>query len=1676
MSSSVTSGEPPTKRPSIDFNRCLKCQGEKWTNTKSKGKELEALTCPKSESYQNFLDTIELRAEYGNQDFVQLNQRMRGLSAEILNDNHAVWHRTCYSEVTHKGHTERDQKRYEKALTTSDPGMLSYRKGGGRPTSSTATLASDRDAGVDSTNRKLTRSHVSAFNRELCFYCQEIKHTKKHARAGSTPEELHICRSADIGQSIKKIVDASDKDLWKLNMADILADGDFLSRDIRYHKSCHTMHWQRYLQHPQRPSTKKDHSNEDTVAFISAEIEFFAELRERLDNGDIITLTDVAALYSDMMYDHRIPDKQISRQALLAKIEQNITNFTITDARGRKPAVIHSRESGRSAIDQAMEERDLKADITAIYRCSKVIRQAVLQTRKEHPWSFDGSLVGCGEAGVPAELMTLMRWILQGAKAATTETRTELLHKSCLVLSQSIVQACKTDRQVALIPLSSDSRFRNTFESPYAIGLSLYMYHNFRSQKAVSLLNMCGAGISYDRVTTICDTIAHAVAKNIKEYGVYVPPGLLRNKRIRASLDNVDKKVDTPDGKGSFHGTAMAVYQRSGQGETVVKPVQFSESPTSESLHDVPPTILNLATCDIEGSPKPRTSPHYSSYKIGVYDEYYMRSQSSDIQWMVARFFNRPGVQELGSEVSPGDNDEREDQPTTDRLNKRQFVPVWSAYNSLTHVPLATDAPAVIDQAFGLPIIKAPAHEWSTLVTSLENLYRLNELVTGPDNKLVVTMDMDLYKRALKLPYLDPQYKDKWVLCPGGFHTVLCSLRCLGRTIEGSGIDDAWQEADIYSSVTVAQIISGNHHNRALQAHQITLQALFDLWFSAFLDDHPTVCDSLRSAAQELTDACKANFEVRTAHQTFAMKLESMNLEKQLRDYDDAHDQDPMYKWARMYMKQVMVLLQFQRATREGNWFLYLSALEKLCVYFFAYNRLDYAQNIPEYIARMQEIQTTDPMIWQEFVNGDFTVNTSNTIPFTRIAVDQAMEHQNKSTKGQGGISGITSNPKTLLKFCLTGPELARIASESEQLAAVSNSATIQQQHHCLSQAKVRRQEQAITQLKKVLSPCNIFSGSKGTETGPASDATTGRMFKLLSKEIIPDNIKESILSTEQIGMDAYRSFIEDRLIGNGNLWAKMTKVKLLSWSATAKEIKLKAGSQVITLKATSSLFARMLVIARSSRDDINLEEVIGTHEFVYINRLLMQPDGAIHPTTDKSMVIHLLENLLEPDDNTTPGTNAQGTNDENEGFCLVVDGMAVLHELMAVKNVKNCKDLGTSYVKLIDSKARGYGQVRIIFDNYTIVSSLKEGTRESRRGKSKGINSYIVEDATCIKDKGTFLASNETKDSLTLYLAQQLINQSTTKNLVTVTRSSIMTNSECHVSTGVSTHEEADTLMILHAVEVAGTGFEVHIYSQDTDVLLLALRRVPMLGTRPAMIMGTGERRRIIQLKPIYDKLGSDKASALIKWHALTGCDTTGHIQGKGKKGCFKAFLNASSTVLAALNGLGEGAEPSDSVVEGCEEFLCSLFCPKQLHIPKAKNLRWYLFKRLRSDQGVDMLPPTHGAWLEHIRRAHIQASVWSQDLVLNPVIPNPLMLGWQMQHDKLMPLLSKEAPAPEAVLQLIRCNCGSTNIDSANKCSRRCSCRQNNLVCTELCNCTGDDTCQNTNPITDGQDIEED
>ena len=96
---------------------------------------------------------------------------------------------------------------------------------------------------------------------------------------------------------------------------------------------------------------------------------------------------------------------------------------------------------------------------------------------------------------------------------------------------------------------------------------------------------------------------------------------------------------------------------------------------------------------------------------------------------------------------------------------------------------------------------------------------------------------------------------------------------------------------------------------------------------------------------------------------------------------------------------------------------------------------------------------------------------------------------------------------------------------------------------------------------------------------------------------------------------------------------------------------------------------------------------------------------------------------------------------------------------------------------------------MKVIFDNYTNVFSLKEAT--PCRGNSKGIRSDMVDDSTCIKY---------------LYLAQHVTDMRTAENLVTLTRNDVKTNSDCPMSSGVILRKKAQCRIIQRTMEVAET------------------------------------------------------------------------------------------------------------------------------------------------------------------------------------------------------------------------------------------------------------------------------
>ena len=108
--------------------------------------------------------------------------------------------------------------------------------------------------------------------------------------------------------------------------------------------------------------------------------------------------------------------------------------------------------------------------------------------------------------------------------------------------------------------------------------------------------------------------------------------------------------------------------------------------------------------------------------------------------------------------------------------------------------------------------------------------------------------------------------------------------------------------------------------------------------------------------------------------------------------------------------------IKFQRAVHQRDWLLYLVSLDDQCPYYFAYNRSDYAQFIPEYLAQMYNLRESDPDTWEFFSHRHFAVQKSE-VHFTAIGVDHAQEHMNRVLKGENALRGISTDSDVILNI-----------------------------------------------------------------------------------------------------------------------------------------------------------------------------------------------------------------------------------------------------------------------------------------------------------------------------------------------------------------------------------------------------------------------------------------------------------------------------------------------------------------------------------------------------------------------------------------------------------------------------------------------------------------------------------
>ena len=131
----------------------------------------------------------------------------------------------------------------------------------------------------------------------------------------------------------------------------------------------------------------------------------------------------------------------------------------------------------------------------------------------------------------------------------------------------------------------------------------------------------------------------------------------------------------------------------------------------------------------------------------------------------------------------------------------------------------------------------------------------MSVVVVGEDHRTIITLDLDLYQRALKL---QQSTKNNWILCAGTLHILFASLHALGKTLDRSGIDTCAIETGKYSFASLRKIYEGKRYKRGVEYHLATSLAIMMMKFKV---SFPSEDDAVMLLLENFFNSIKSNDE-----------------------------------------------------------------------------------------------------------------------------------------------------------------------------------------------------------------------------------------------------------------------------------------------------------------------------------------------------------------------------------------------------------------------------------------------------------------------------------------------------------------------------------------------------------------------------------------------------------------------------------------------------------------------------------------------------------------------------------------------------------------------------------------------------------------------------------------------
>ncbi|CAH3043014.1 unnamed protein product [Porites lobata] len=173
------------------------------------------------------------------------------------------------------------------------------------------------------------------------------------------------------------------------------------------------------------------------------------------------------------------------------------------------------------------------------------------------------------------------------------------------------------------------------------------------------------AGKKSEEVYNLEAQIEASVLKRMElNDGLYIPPDLVLGRHVFFAVDNVDFAEDTPDGKNTFHGTAMAIYQRQEPGDVAPELTVVPGDQCRRSIRQLPESVTTLLECPVP--PGKPAGPTFPQFGLGTENQLPLYIKKQDFTWLLGRSLTRT--------ITNGEVED-DQPPSTD-------IPVWSGYNS----------------------------------------------------------------------------------------------------------------------------------------------------------------------------------------------------------------------------------------------------------------------------------------------------------------------------------------------------------------------------------------------------------------------------------------------------------------------------------------------------------------------------------------------------------------------------------------------------------------------------------------------------------------------------------------------------------------------------------------------------------------------------------------------------------------------------------------------------------------------------------------------------------------------------------------------------------------------------------------------------------------------------------